>query len=348
MDRKTFSELIGKYDLEDFEGLTVEEIIAILQQEKASKEVAQSLKLRLEEMDPVKLSELEEADLIEDHERLHDYYAEWLRGEHRDEGDWTYSDLLKAHIFVVEELKKRGLSCDYDDELVKKSLYKACKEAIESFVWDWGGEQVRIIIKGGPGSGNIGHAGRAGIHGESDAMSGYGTMLRGGEGWAELSDDKKKEWAAAANGVPDSHMKGLAEVRINDLYLDTEGASGMYLPYGKENNVVVLHSQSSTGTTIGHEMGHHVWHKEVTHLSVMDINRDKGFADNLRHEPSGLQSLRNLGLREYSISSLKEFWADSYAIWGSARQGNKACKGFQENYRGQFPETAKLLDDLFG
>jgi len=34
VDRKTFSELIKKYDLEEFEGLTVEEIIIILQAER--------------------------------------------------------------------------------------------------------------------------------------------------------------------------------------------------------------------------------------------------------------------------------------------------------------------------
>lgn len=207
---------------------------------------------------------------------------------------------------------------------------------------------LKFTTKGGPGSGNIGHAGRAGIHGESDAMSGCGTMLRGMEGWSGLSDEKKREFAAAANGIPDSHLVKLRGVKIADSYLEGQGATGMYQPYAAKQGDIFLHSQDSTGITVGHEVGHHVWHKAVTHLSVMDINRDKGFADNLRYEPGGLKSLRNLGLREYSISSLKEFWADSYSVWSSARQGNKGSKDFQSKYREAFPETAKLLDGLFG
>ena len=79
------------------------------------------IKLRLEEMNPVKLAELDEVDLDEDHTRLHQYYQEWLDGEHRDQegGDWSFGDLFKAHIFVVDELKNRGKKCEFDDKLAK-------------------------------------------------------------------------------------------------------------------------------------------------------------------------------------------------------------------------------------
>ncbi len=110
------------------------------------KGLAVAYKLRLEEMGPVKLAELDDADLDEDHGRLHRYYQEWLDGEHRnqEEGDWSFGDLLKAHIFVVNELKSRGRSCDFDDKLAaKKSLIQVIRELkseykqFEGFlIWD--------------------------------------------------------------------------------------------------------------------------------------------------------------------------------------------------------------------
>ncbi len=108
-------------------------------------------KLRLEQMKPVELAELDDADLDEDHERLHQYYQEWLAGEHREqeEGDWSFGDLFKAHIFVVDELKSRGKKCEFDDKLakgVKKRLVERIKEATESFVWEEG-ELLVFIVK---------------------------------------------------------------------------------------------------------------------------------------------------------------------------------------------------------
>lgn len=107
-------------------------------------------KLRFEDMEPVKLGALEDDDLFEDHDRLHRFYQEWLVGEHREEGDWTFGDLLQKHAFVVAELKKRGKKCEYDDELAKpirKGLVEMIKGATESFVWDGRDEPIRILIK---------------------------------------------------------------------------------------------------------------------------------------------------------------------------------------------------------
>lgn len=110
-----------------------------------------SLKLRFEDMEPVKLSGIDDEDLNEDHARLHRYYAEWLVGEHREDDDWSYGDLLQKHAFVVDELEKRGKKCEYDDELAKpirKGLVETVKEATESFVWDDGEHELaKIIIK---------------------------------------------------------------------------------------------------------------------------------------------------------------------------------------------------------
>lgn len=108
-----------------------------------------SLKLRFEDMEPVKLSKIDDEDLNEDHARLHRYYAEWLVGEHREDDDWSYGDLLQKHTFVVAELNKRGKRCEYDDELAKpirKGLVETIKEATESFVWDGVSGSVKIII----------------------------------------------------------------------------------------------------------------------------------------------------------------------------------------------------------
>ncbi len=108
------------------------------------------IKLRLEQMKPVELSELDDADLDEDHKRLHRYYQEWLDGEHRNQeaGDWSFGDLLRAHIFVIDELKNRGKKCEFDDKLAKgakKRLVERIKEATESFVWEEGEFSVFIV-----------------------------------------------------------------------------------------------------------------------------------------------------------------------------------------------------------
>ena len=121
--------------------------------------LAVAYKLRLEEMKPVKLAELDDADLDEDHERLHRYYQEWLDGEHRnqEEGDWSFGDLLKAHIFVVDELKSRSRSCNFDDKLsAKKSLIQVVRELkseykqFEGFlIWDdKEHDPIKVIFKG--------------------------------------------------------------------------------------------------------------------------------------------------------------------------------------------------------
>ncbi len=121
---------------------------------------ATAVKLRFEDMEPVKLVELDDKDLAEAHDRLHRYYAEWLKGEHREEGDWTFGDLLQKHIFVVAELETRGKKCEYDDGLAKKkSLHKGLiptlkelQSRYEGFiVWDDEvHEAVKITFKGGP------------------------------------------------------------------------------------------------------------------------------------------------------------------------------------------------------
>ena len=114
-------------------------------------EKAITYKLRFEDMEPVKLAELDDEDLEEDHDRLHRYYAEWLVGEHREDDDWTFAGLLQKHIFVVEELKKRGKKCEFDDGLAKgakKGLVEQIREATESFVWDDGEHELVLIIRG--------------------------------------------------------------------------------------------------------------------------------------------------------------------------------------------------------
>ena len=207
---------------------------------------------------------------------------------------------------------------------------------------------LKFTYKGGPGSGNIGHAGRAGIHGESDAMSGYGTMLRGVEGWDGLSDEKKREFAAAANGIPNGHIEKLSNVYIANEYLDANEASGMYFPRAGQSGDIYLHSRNSTGCTIAHEVGHHIWHKSVGPLEAIDVDRDRRVAKSLQAESSGRVALASAGLRQYSLTHVKEFWADSYSLWGRANQGNRLAKELQGNYREIFPETTKLLDGLFG
>ncbi|MBC8459792.1 MAG: hypothetical protein H8D67_17510 [Deltaproteobacteria bacterium] len=328
-----------------------QQIILIAEKSVTKAITAANYKLRFEDIELVELAEIDDEEIEESHNELHRYYAEWLEGEHRDEGDWTFGDLLQKHVFVVAELEKRGRKCEYDDELakgVKKSLIELIGEATESFVWDDGiHEAVKIVFKGGPGSGNIGHAGRAGIHGESDAMSGYGARLRRIDGWTGLSDDKKREWAAAANGVPDSHSAHLYGIAINDALLEKDGASGEYWPL-EGAGFIQLHSQNSTGMTIAHEMGHHIETVYLIREYKDTVYRDFTNAIGLGEVYGAIDAIQVAGLRGYSLKSSSEFWADSYSVWARGRQGDRGCKGFQDNYRVLFPDTAKILDDLFG
>jgi len=309
--------------------------------EKAVKAI--SFKLRPEEMDPVKLSELEEADLIEDHERLHDYYQEWLDGEHRDEGDWSYSDLLKAHIFVVEELKKRGKECEYDDELAKavKKLVERCKEAIESFVWDWNGEQVRIIIKGGEGSGWF--APPKGTHGEGGQGLGV-KLLKEAQGWDELDVDSQKSFLETMAVIPEGHLEDLQGIKFWGSMGDSYGEY-----FYKEKGISL--GTSAPPAVLMHEIGHHM-EREIfssreepfrsfnkTELVLLDAKTALG-----RYGPS---ELNRFGLREYSLTDLHEFWADSYMLWGMARKGNSRTLEYQSIYRERFPDMAALLDRVW-
>ena len=320
--------------------------------------LAVAYKLRLEEMKPVKLAELDDADLDEDHERLHRYYQEWLDGEHRnqEEGDWSFGDLLKAHIFVVDELKSRSRSCNFDDKLsAKKSLIQVVRELkseykqFEGFlIWDDEiHDPVKVIFKGGPTSGNVGHSGLGGVHGGSNPMSGYCRMMIGTEGWDDIPQGQQKQMRAGANGVPDDHFGGLEEIVMSGDWvnqLHAEDCAGAY-----KNDRIAFVSDWVNGTVVVHEMGHHIWNKYITiplgtyGFVAKEFNKGKaGWSGDWR------ENLRGSGLRGYSFSNAVEFWADSYAIWGAVNQGNKKALPFQENYRVLFPRTATILDDIFG
>ena len=209
-------------------------------------------KLRLEQMAPVELAELDDADLEEDHERLHNYYDEWLKGEHRsqEEGDWSYSDLLKAHLFVVEELKKRGKKCEFDDKLAKgvKGLVPVLKELQNKYegfiIWEIDGEPVKIIIKGGEHSGHHGHAGRPGSVGGSAPSFGQLAFSFPADVEQDISEVRSWEGSRGIIGVEalsvDSwaydvtiarehgELVGVMAMRRDTYGLSAEGLKGKY------------------------------------------------------------------------------------------------------------------------
>jgi len=75
-------------------------------------------KVLFEDMtNPAKLSETSKEDLIEDHNRLHRLANEREEGQHRDKFSW--GDLIQRHGFVMAELGKSGIKCEFDDELAK-------------------------------------------------------------------------------------------------------------------------------------------------------------------------------------------------------------------------------------
>jgi len=77
-------------------------------------------KVLFEDMaNPAKLSEASKEDLIEDHNRLHRLAKEWEEGQHRDKFSW--GDLIQWHGFVMAELGKSGIKCEFDDKLARAS-----------------------------------------------------------------------------------------------------------------------------------------------------------------------------------------------------------------------------------
>lgn len=308
-----------------------------------------SFKLRFEDITPVKLSVLDDEDLSEGHDRLHRYYAEWLVGEHREEDDWSYGDLLQKHAFVVDELKKRGKKCEYDDELAKpirKGLVEAIKEATESFIWDGWDESV-LVVKGGPGdpgSGHHGHAGRPGYVGGSAAGSGLAKSLPGIQGYSELDKFTRDELRMGANAIPDRHFEG-AEIQLDAERIESFGARACG-EYNPDTGVITLHPDLVDGMTLTHEVGHHVWHSGQVGGDLqksVDAEWERGF----KLSPDEMRAVGMRGRNWALGSGLDEFWADSYSLWARGKRAPGLARDVQGRFSMQFPETAKILDNLF-
>ena len=116
-------------------------------------------------------------------------------------------------------------------------------------------------IKGGPGSGNFGHAGRPGQVGGSSPRANLLAYLE------KVDDPRAKEAAKLCKKelakIPDKDLEGLTSIEFADFNnnrLIPTRAAGAYTNF---THKVILNIGYKTLTGIGeimlHEIGHHVW-----------------------------------------------------------------------------------------
>lgn len=181
---------------------------------------------------------------------------------------------------------------------------------------------LRFTTKGGPGSGNIGHAGRPGQVGGSAPGINFIVME-----------------SITRQGIPLKHIEGLNIKSITDdttyPWIDLidrfynvetrQRTSGLFVPETKTIYIdpkTIRGPKSALDQLVTHEVGHYVAEfllsiGRPTLLSIQnnilpDLKKSKSLA-------------KTYGLRKYSLTNSYEFLADAYKvkIRGSKDQWNK-------------------------
>lgn len=214
-----------------------------------------------------------------------------------------------------------------------------------------------IKFMGGEGSGHHGHSGGAGgpdNPGGSRPDNACVSLLQKTAAWTrtepsdtpwkDLTLEKKSELIKAANSIPDSHVEGATILSGDERakYLTRGGTLGGV--YFEGSGEVALDSMTGTGSTLIHEIGHHVMTKLSTSQLVSVQTAHKAAKKMYKKDPEGLAKA---GLGHYGVSNFREFWGCSYQNWGDARLGKSKSRKFIVPFKEQFPEVAGILEGLF-
>jgi len=214
---------------------------------------------------------------------------------------------------------------------------------------------LRFTTKGGPGSGNVGHAGRPGSVGGSaprGPLIQIDPKFSEGLGWSRGLLDE------ALEKIDKEHLKGIKEISASpptppgssrtwgDYTVMTGGNTEIQpaATYDKFSKTIHV-NKNYMGTienTLVHEIGHHVSlydgplrSKILSRKILIKDTRDKGLVSEVWTKDKWRQihdmtpkQLSSIGLRKYSGYSLMEFSADSYSVWklGTAQQKTELAK----------------------
>jgi len=210
---------------------------------------------------------------------------------------------------------------------------------------------------GGEHSGHYGHAGRPGSVGGS-APSGQSfticaNLMKNATGYGYFDkwrrDLSKEFMLELGQKIPDSHVESLDKISFGSDEILRDGGQAYYDP-----NTQQIRSITDAPQTIAHEIGHHVAHKvvglgKVERLTKSDWSKLKGMSN----EETVVMGIRRKEIIGDPYPS--EFFAESYSLWArgysepnTKLRGERTFGITMDNYRNAFPETANLLDSLFG
>jgi len=207
--------------------------------------------------------------------------------------------------------------------------------------WEW---VLEIDVKGGPGSGNFGHAGRPGQVGgsgpgkggggsrfvtESYFESGHGKQLLEG-----LSRNQQRDVVAVLTDgkVRPEHLEGLKRITTEAPVFSGKWAdyrNGTALgAYNLDEKTIYVRPDSDGGfswNTLSHELGHHVttrsgWRFSNKGTEAYRTMWDNAFGKWSWAKPSA-KELGEFGLRDYSMTNFDEFQAE---VWMIHQRGFKA------------------------
>ncbi len=195
---------------------------------------------------------------------------------------------------------------------------------------------LKFTTKGGPGSGNIGHSGRGGVHGESDSARAGLTISRaakrqrhtllkavghpvgpfGVPKGVELKDGAAlEEWASAIpssafEGVFEVSMMGTADWRKGKNRMDSIGVwrpGAIQLRKGRKRN------ERASSSTLAHELGHAAHNELYRQGKNALIGRVQDSWSTRRPTTSTYNGWERDGFpTKYSLSNVSEYFAECH------------------------------------
>lgn len=191
-----------------------------------------------------------------------------------------------------------------------------------------------VYVKGGPGSGNWGHAGRPGlVGGSTSSRSTYRGMLNYIVSSGVLDPDMENELpgstqllARALEGVPTRHMDGLEEITFKPpaeydmddaAYINANGGRCIGVYVGRTKSIHVHPDalvSDSAKLVLTHELGHHKTRHSLGWKSSLS-KLTKATKEMLAAGDMSQRDMADMGLRRYSLRDGGELLADSYFVW---------------------------------
>jgi len=214
--------------------------------------------------------------------------------------------------------------------------------------------ELVIRLKGGKGSGNWGHRGRLGKVGGSNPgrmtstskvnldyfAHGPGKDLLDPEYYNELVDVIHK------TGITSAMVKGLKGIHVGDAESDPEwsGMEGSAAFYDNDGGIYLRDDNTYCWDMyLSHEIGHHL-ESRIFEFGTSPPAQGMLSAFNEASKLKG-KELWELGLREYSLTSLNEFVAESMMVYSTGHDSDKKNldKFIQDSFRKWIVDNPKNL-----